>query len=631
MPAATGPAAAVPLSGLPAGRGSTPLRVQIVRRMQQVQGNRFVQRYLARDHALQRQPETAGATTPSAPLPIDQAAQTQATNWQPQHAHAYENPNLLPIIYTHRDEMLQRFLQLYRRLDAQDVSRLPESEREAPLNTARQQIQDEITRLGALQAGGDADAQAQIDTLRGLLERGQGTGRQALEMARTWAGRSVTDLHGPELLAQVQAQFGLSNVPAWARPIILEYGGMRYQSGHGTWVPPQELLWQIIVNTPSPDRPANFADSRAGRQMHREIQGLANEQALGRIQAMRAAGQIPDGPWHQIVRLTDLRQDTADANWESSRGEEIQAPWNRILRQWRSGQTTAWRAELMRRNALVTTQVVCNELAEAVARQRGIRLPGGITANVAVFQRQAEQAARQAGAGAQQAEALAQAAQQSGAQQGATTEGQVAPAEGTGGTQAAAQAQQPQAAQPAPSPAPFIVHGPRVGTEHLIPGAALFFLAGSSRGSGGWTANPQPHDRVAIVPGVQYPIPCDTGGSGPCGEGTVITDGLQQDGWTYHVGADQIYRSRTTTIPERPAGRRGRGAAAAQSPPEPQPLPAGEEIRHYMKWSHQATILRVSGNTVVTIETTDIGAGVRDRTVASLRSPFVFVAWAPGS
>lgn len=596
--------------------------------MQQVQGNHFVQRYLARERMLQRQPETPGTTTPAAPLPIDQAAQTQATNWQPQHAHAYENPNLLPVIYTHRDEMLQRFLQLYRRLDAQDISRLPESEREAPLNTVRQQIQDEITRLGAVQAGGDADAQAQVETLRALLQRGQGTGQQALDMARTWAGRSVTDLHGPELLAQVQAQFGLSNVPAWARPIILEYGGMRYQSGHGTWVPPQELLWQIIVNTPSPDRPRDFADSRAGRQMHREIQALANDQALGRIQAMRTAGQIPDGPWHQIVRLTDLRQDTADPNWESSRGEDIPAPWNRILRQWRSGQTTAWRAELMRRNALVTTQVVCNELAEAAARQRGIRLPGGITGNVAYFARQAEQAARQAGAGAQQAGAAAQAVQQTAGQQGAATEGQAVPAEGTGGTQAAAQAQQPQSAQPAPARAPFFVHGPRVTTEQLIPGAALFFLAGSSR-SNGWTANPQPHDRVTIVPGVQYPIPCDTGGGGSCGEGTAITDGLQQDGWTYHVSADQIYRSRTTTIPQ-PATRR-RGEAAAQPAPEPQPLPPGEEIRHYMRWSHQATILRVSGNTVVTIETTDIGAGVRDRTVASLRSSFVFVAWAPGS
>jgi hypothetical protein len=42
---------------------------------------------------------------------------------------------------------------------------------------------------------------------------------------------------------------------------------------------------------------------------------------------------------------------------------------------------TGWRREINRRNVLVTTRMVCNELSEATQRSRGVSLEGGISKN----------------------------------------------------------------------------------------------------------------------------------------------------------------------------------------------------------------------------------------------------------
>ena len=119
-----------------------------------------------------------------------------------------------------------------------------------------------------------------------------------------------------------------------------------------------------------------------------------DEAVWQKLEAMHDAGQIPEWAWHKIVRLTELRIWYADTGWEDAAAEKPtgtpqDALWIKALDDWTGKQKvgamgygiTGWRREIDRRNVLVTTRMVCNELSEATQRSRGVSLDGGISKN----------------------------------------------------------------------------------------------------------------------------------------------------------------------------------------------------------------------------------------------------------
>jgi hypothetical protein len=83
---------------------------------------------------------------------------------------------------------------------------------------------------------------------------------------------------------------------------------------------------------------------------------------------------------------------------------------------------------------------------------------------------------------------------------------------------------------------------------------------------------------------------------------TLPTDGKEHDGWTYNL-----------------------------TPGEPISRTDAEGKQQWLKWLHQATVMRRLGNRVFTLETVTGGAGFRERSVANCMTSEVFVGWLPGT
>jgi hypothetical protein len=553
------------------------------------------------DGLVQRQLPQATAPPATAATPANRSSQP--------YQHAWENPALLATIYPAREAMLRRFVAIYHEIE---LEALPEDQRGAVIERVQREIQSELTRLEALPAPTRAH-RARIDELRGILRRGMIRAQRAWAAAVSWErAHHGQSLQGEQLLAEVRRLFQTRHVPEWLRPMVLDYAGMRYRSAHGSYYSPVRLLYLIedARGTYARERSARVAATPAppGGQRRRSPSPTTTEtatlaldpaDAAQRLVGMHEAGEIPDWVWRQIVRDTDLRVQYAGPDWETSSRPpaggtpEADAFWQGVLRRWRGGETigrtgvgsTGWRAELYRRNALVTTRMVCNELAEAAARQRGIRLPGGIRGDSDYYVRQAELAV------------------------------------------------QPNAPPPI---AGAYFRNPR-GPEDFVPGAGLFFVKGIWQ-----TTEPGPHAKVIAVAGLTYPNimtaeesavqvryeterrrwrgqPEATRGEAPVNpyagrSETLPADGQVVDGWTYHVTPGQaIHRTR------------------------------GAETQ-WMAWSHEATVIHRIENRVFTLETTDAGGGAqtesghtggasgfRTRDVSDLLRPGVFVGYIPGN
>jgi hypothetical protein len=374
------------------------------------------------------------------------------------------------------------------------------------------------------------------------------------------SGGDNESLSGENLYQAVRETLSTSSIPSWVQQTFLEYAGMRYRSAHGSSLPPW-LLVDILdeLRNPATVRPRGRRTSARNR---------SNSEILGEFQQQHAAGEIPNEAWLYIIRKTDLRLGTSDPGWESANYTNVGDPiWRQALQRWTRTGNTMWRGDLMRNNAINTTSIVCNELAEVAQRHRGIRLPGGIAANSNFFYDQAN-------------------------------------------------ASQP--TSETTQPAPYFKHGPSISLEDLRPGASVFFLSNE------WKNTPaEAHERVRVYPGVQYPVPwpssvsprdrqrrAQAAAEGPAlsetGSRPAITEGyVDEDGWTYHIST-QI--TRTKLLGE-----------DVQGPVQTQ----------WMKWSHQATVIGQSRRGITLLETTSIGAGLNTRSLSSLRSQFVFIAWLP--
>ena len=519
------------------------------------------------------------------------------------HIDEWDNPLVASVVYPKRDAMLKSVTTTLGQEEASALGGMDATSRDKAVEAIRAQIQERLTALEGAQEGASPDTKAAAVKLQALLDEKPKTVRQLVRWAASFLGTDIrtAGMSSADLLAAARDQMRASNLPDWAQSILVDYAGMRYKSSHGSWLPAGDLLARILKYDlahpdsadhilpdgwpdpappgwpqPAPAPASAPATKTKPKQPPKlpQVPTLDNLTAQALLEDLDAQGAIPDEVWAVIVEFTELRTQTNEPGWEVIPGgkgdlpKTISEPWKGILTAWRGSNVTTWRPELQRTNRVLATQVVCNELSEAIHARRDITLPGGITANADWFYQEAESSRAAAGKTPPIAPAAAAPTAASAAQAGATT-----PAK---------------SAQEAAS----FKQGTQVTAADMKPGATLFFIQKE------WDQTPHPWDAVRPVPGAKY---ADPKGS------TTITDGLLLDGWRYHVSADLI--SRTEELPPGTLG----------------PLKAPE----YMHWQHQATVVSVYDSTVITIETVGHAAGITARSLASLSVPSVFVGFAP--
>ena len=339
-----------------------------------------------------------------------------------EYEHQWENPALVDTIYPARERMLRRFVDMYREIELMEMT--DPDQVEAAAAETRAAMQQELDRLENLGVQSEGEL-AKVKELTKILERGV-----ALADALRWRRGHPSDetLGGGELMAEVKRLFGTSAVPDWLEPLVLDYSGMRYKSAHRSYYSPVRLLYVIDAQRGT-WAAARESEQKAAKAQHelevetwkaKPVKGrgkrprkpkkvkvalaerlaveMPNEEALSKLETMRNAGEIPDWAWHTIVRLTELRTTYGGSDWEDTSKEQpdpADTVWIAVMKAWTGKKrvgtlgygVTGWRSEMQRRNALVTTRMVCNELAEASQRQRGVKLAGGISRNASQYAR----------------------------------------------------------------------------------------------------------------------------------------------------------------------------------------------------------------------------------------------------
>jgi hypothetical protein len=498
------------------------------------------------------------AASPPQPSVLPDPTTPAATPFEAIHQRMVDNDLVAPIVYPYREQMLRRFVAWHRDLE---LSTLPPDAQAQGIQYALDSVRAERDRVAALptQTAADRRERASLEVMLTRAERGTA---QALAVAHAWTHEHGGDeLSGAALEAEVRRLGTALSLPDWEISTIIDYGGMRYgraeagfPTAHGSYFAPQRLLWAIETVRSGRTVPLNTAN---------QILGLSESEALGRLEAMHAAGDIPPQPWRLITYRTDLRKDTADPQWNDINARDP-APttdddrqsaeeWRRVMNLWTRDTAilgvhggasavigaTGWRTEMYRRRGVVALGIVCNELAEAIANQRGINLAGGITQNAQGFANDS----------------------------------------GPRGMGTAATGR----------------YFGRVNDEHLVPGANLFFAHEN------WQRQGHPWDNVIAVAGVRYPQRLDPGDTSTSTNASLPTT-TGADRWVY------------VAEPGHPIMRTRRPAPPAQGPEE----------RQYMTWKHQATVAEVRGNSVLALETTGtparggFGAGINERSKASL-------------
>ena len=245
--------------------------------------------------------------------------------------------------------------------------------------------------------------------------------------------QELEKLDDMQLLKRVLERFDLEpdRFPIWLRYMIVHFSGMRYQSAHGSWADPRELLESLKIeeftqNNRSAkkedldkdvsqaiailldkkgtekdskkitriDRQIGLLNNQHTRQravldfhidnMAEEIQGLSEKEILESLRSMK--NQFPDWVWKEIVSRTALRLEVEDENWETLSEEETQERWSRqnqrwrgIMDAWERKDITAWRKQHERSLSLIVSRAVCNEIAEHIQHLRGLIPAAGLT------------------------------------------------------------------------------------------------------------------------------------------------------------------------------------------------------------------------------------------------------------
>ena len=574
------------------------------------------------------------------------------------YQHQWENPALVETIYPARETMLKKFVSMYREIELGDLT--DPAERQKVIDTTRAGMQKELTALKALTDPKPKDT-ARIKALEATLAAGATSSRAWDEAVRWERDHRADDMAGAALMAEVRRLFGTKGVPDWLEPMVLDYAGMRYKSAHGSYYSPVRLLyfvekhkgtWAAAAKAESDAATAAYEKKKADWEAEADkkkrgkapvkpkpVTTTAGEKAatampvddaLRRLEAMQDAGEIPAWAWHKIVRLTELRTYHADKGWEDTAAEKpdgspSDALWIKAFKDWTDGGAvgkhgygvTGWRTEIQRRNALVTTRMVCNELSEATQKHRGIDLEGGISKNARQYIRAATVTNGKPGV-------------------------------------AGAYFKQP------------------ASLDDFKPGTALFWINRSE-----WmTEEPDDSNKVYGIPGATYPMPpppeyvkeWKAWRDSAAGKDWAKADAAyKKDAKAYE---EKVRKAKAAAAKAKTPFDPASAGAAPVAPVDTQPeykerkdkiLPADGEVSngwtytvkvgqpitrskdgvtHWLRWQHQATVLKaMSASRIFTFETTDALAGsahlgvsgFAERSLASLMQPGIFVAYMPGT
>lgn len=344
------------------------------------------------------------------------------------HQHQWENPALLETIYPARELMLKKFVSIYREIELRDLT--DPKARQQVIDETRKAMQAEIDRLKGLP---EPSMQSKaIAALEATLKRGQASTEKAFEDAVKWEREHRADpLAGAALLTEVKRLFGTKAVPDWLEKMVLGFAGMRYQSAHGSYFSPVTLVF-IVERARGTWTKAREAETATAAEAYkkqlaeweakdpiprkrgkapvkpkpvtqaaseRAALGMSPDDAVARLEKMHDAGEIPEWAWHKIVRLTELRTWYAESGWEDTSKEKpppgADQVWLKVMDEWSGDKQkplgehgyggTAWRKEVKRRNVLLTTRMVCDQLSEVTQLQRGVNLKGGISENAQAY------------------------------------------------------------------------------------------------------------------------------------------------------------------------------------------------------------------------------------------------------
>ncbi len=274
---------------------------------------------------------------------------------------------------------------------------------------------------------------AQLDKLPRLDKDGDVSQRAAVGWLVLKYEQELEQMDGRQLLKRVLDRFDQEpdRFPIWLRYMIIHFSGMRYQSAHGSWADPRDLLESLKIEELTQDnRSATLEDldkdvskaiailqdkkgtekdskkiARIDRQigllnnqhtrqravlnfhidnMAEEIQDLSEKEILDSLRNMKI--QFPDWVWKEIVSRTALRLGVEDENWEKLTAEETQERWSWQNQRWRGimdawvrKDITAWRKQHERSLSLIVSRAVCNEIAEHIQHLRGLIPAAGLT------------------------------------------------------------------------------------------------------------------------------------------------------------------------------------------------------------------------------------------------------------
>jgi DNA-binding CsgD family transcriptional regulator len=278
------------------------------------------------------------------------------------------------------------------------------------------------------------EAAAQLAKLPPLDKQGQVTLQATVRWEVLKYAATLEKMNHDQLLVEVIEflQENRGRFPHWLIYMLIHFSGMRYQSSHGSWADPVDLLESLeveavrqqILNTPPPQievlcnqaigeltqQKTGISDARELRKIDLKIQNLKNtfartkelqnylgdkklaevrqlspDQVLARLKTKQK--ELPDWAWKEIVMRTDLRLEVKEPDWETLTPLQHKERWNSqtqhyrtIIDAWKNKDMTAWRKEHERTLNLIVTRAVCNEVSEHIHHLRGLIPAGGLTA-----------------------------------------------------------------------------------------------------------------------------------------------------------------------------------------------------------------------------------------------------------
>jgi DNA-binding CsgD family transcriptional regulator len=513
---------------------------------------------------------------------------------QPLVYQKYPLQNKLTVLEDKRKTVLRSIL--WYRCHARSAPQYDGRKRElaqvrAPYNQTRQELEILLetynAALGPLEAetkslkeksesltGQIKDLKEKLRQLPSLDKNGSVSKQTAMAWTMAKREAQLSRLNHDGLLKRVLERFDAEpeRYPQWFQYMLIHFTGMRYQSAHGSWADPKDLLEAIRIDdleqkvdglppeqlqseatevesalqkelkTTTDDyqkrqiqgqilrlnnpyaRKAAVLKYRTAQEVERVRQITDPKQVLSRIEAMR--DRFPEWAWKEIISRTQLRVTYAqDENWEtltpaerSQRWTVENQRWRQILDYWEGKDITGWREQHSLTLSLIVTRAVCNEIAEHIQHLRGNVPPGGLTAKPQWYLHQAKEVS------------------------------------------ATGEEEKPYFKKPSQE-------------TDLKPGASIFYLM--------WVSNqPNPWQIAHPLSGVDiFPL----AGRSPKNANLGASSGSN---WIYRLEGDHYIRT-------------ARGVSAKKS--------AAPMVKEWLRWSHEATVVEVvdmaAGTMVLTFET----------------------------